>query len=419
MLMASLTGAAAMAAPPTPSQVTSTPADVPVIDAAEQAAGYGVLARAVEAFGSAPVVRCDTQVRMQSPNGTERAVEVQSVFGPDGFAWIKAPESMVYVKDGVMRIVLQSVYDRYLEVPVGDSMVDGVGAVMGDEALAGFEAMMREGRPPEAWLETALMRTIGKPTVTGVEVVPGGDGTDVTRVTLVGAYGTGWVDLDPDTHRLVGSHAHLIVVPDENLEPFEMVMDLTTEVEFLETLPEGLDFDPGIRTPVGTRQDLDPVLRNRLKIGQPAPELVAVTPEGAPWQLKDHAGTPVVLCFWTSWANASRPGVEQLERLYTSLTADGQTPDAICMAVNVLEHEPELDVRREAAGGMWRQAGLTVPLLVAPDEVIQTKWAVTSVPYLILVGPDGTILDAEVGVSESWVKRVLGMLKDLPAASGD
>jgi len=311
-----------------------------------------------------------------------------------------------------------------------------VGAVMGDEALAGFEAMMREGRPPEDWMESALMRTIGKPVVTGVTTVEGEGGDTRTRVLLQGAYGTGWIDLKADTHpnadlkadthpnavdthRIAGCHAHMVVVPDENLEPFEMVMDLTTEVEFLEVLPEGLRFEPGIRTPVSTRQDLDPVLRNRIQVGQKAPALVAVSPDGDPWRLSDQAGRPVVLCFWTSWANASRGGVDQLEALHRALQSDDEAVDAVCVAVDVLEQEPELAARRQTAGGMWKRAGLTVPLVVAPDETIQTKWAVTGVPYLILVGPDGMVLDAEVGVSEAWVKRTLRTLKGLGETSGD
>ncbi len=422
LLLGWLAAGYVMAAPPTPAQVTvpapeSPSAEPAAIDQAAQAAGMAVLRSAVEAFGAAPVVRCATHVQIKPPTGGVRTIDVVSVFGPDGFAWIRAPESVVSVEGGIMRIVLQSVYDRYLEVPVGDSMVDGIGAIMGDESLAGFEAMMREGRPPEDWLEAALMRTIGRPVVTGLETTVSDDGVTQARVLLHGTYGTGWIDVRQDTHQMTGSHAHLVVVPDENLEPFELQMDLTTKVEFLEAVPEGLTFDPGIRTPVSTRQDLDPVLRNRLKIGQKAPPLAAVSPSGERWQLREHAGTPVVLCFWTSWAKASRQGVDQLESLYRTLQREEGLPDAVCVAVNVLEEEPELAPRQQAAGGMWEQAQLTVPLLVAPDETIQTQWAVTGIPYLVLIGPDGAVLDAAVGVSEGWLKRTLRTLETLQGQS--
>ncbi len=395
-----------------------TPAEISEPDPVIQAAAEAMLRQAATAYQAAPAIIAKTIVRTHTEQA-DKAITVNSVFGPDGLAKIEAPDSLVYVRDGVMRVIFYDIYDRYLEVPVGGSMVDGVEVTMGDRAMAGFEAMLREGLEPREWLESLLMRTIGTPHVTGLESVTAADGMELNRILVTGAYGTGWIDYDPKGKRIVAAHAKMRIVPDEDLEPFELTMDLTTETEFLEALPSEVTFDPGIRTPVSTRNELDPVLRNRKSIGQMAPALKLLGIDGTEVDLTSMRGKYVLLGFWTSWAQVSRRGINQLEALHRHSLDPANGVQLECFAVDVMERTPDYEPRRARAEQMWKQVGLSVPNLIERGTDTSTAWGITTVPYLVLIGPDGVIVDQQIGFSEDWPKRVLKTVKPQKTKEAD
>ncbi len=394
-----------------PSQFTMpAPREIAEADPATQAAAKLLLKQAAEAFRAAPAVVTKTTVVNTTPQ-SQAEISVESMFGPEGLARIEAPDSIVDVRGGVMRLVFFDIFDRYIEVPVGSSMVDGVEAVVGDRAMAGFEAMLREGLPPEEWLEVIMMRSIGKPAITGLETLETPDGHPLNRILVAGGHGTGWIDYRPDLKQIVGTHAEMMVVVNEDLEPFELSMHMTTDIQFLDALPDVPDFDPGIRTPVATRRELDPVARNRRSIGDQAPLTKIYDTDGQPFDLATTRGRYVLLGFWTSWAPVSRQGIDQLESIHRHVLDPANGLSVDCYAVNVMERIPDDAPRRAQAKRFWSQVGLTVPNLVESGQEAMTAWGVTTVPYMVLIGPDGVIIDQQVGVDQAWPKRVLSRLR--------
>jgi peroxiredoxin len=398
-----LTAGLSAAPPPADPSRFSPPEPAPIeqADPAIVAAADGLLRQAMETFRSAPVVQTETTVHTRVGE-TDRSLTVSSLFGPDGSALIEAPESTLRSRDGTLTIVLQDVWDRYLQIPVGLSLADGVEAAMGDRALAGFEVMMRDGDPPESWLEVLLMRTIGKPTIVGLDRVEGADGLMIDRVLLAGRFGTGWVDLDGTRRVILGAHADMRIVPEEDLEPFELTMNLETNTRFLEALPKPLAIDTGIRTPVSHRHDLDPVLRNRLSVGQKAPALKLRQLGGGEVDLAELKGENVILCFWSSWADASKRGVQQLAELQERLAG---LENVHCYAVNIMERTSDPAEREALVRFVWEKAGFDVPTLLTPDDQLRTAWGLATVPYSVVIGPDGMIRDIQVGWAGDWVKR--------------
>ncbi len=396
-----------MSLPPAPAV---EPADPAIVTAAD-----GLLRHAATVFSEAPVVQCRTTVQSRVGEN-ERTLVVESIFGPNGTALITSPQSTLLSQDGKLSIVLQDVWDRYLETPVGRSLADGIENAMGDRALAGFEVMMRDGDPPEAWLEVLLMRSIGVPKIIGLERITASSGLEIDRIHLAGRFGRGWVDLDSARSVILGAQARMRVIPEEGLEPFELDLIMKTDTVFLEELPFALDIDPGIRTPVPHRHDLDPVLRNRMSIGQQAPPLKLQQLGGGEVDLAKLRGSHVILCFWTSWADASKRGIDQLEQISEHLAG---LEDVHCYGVNIMERTDDPSERAALIKFVWDKAGVKVPTLVTPDDQLRTAWGVTTVPYSVLIGPDGSVLDIQTGWEADWPKRAQSQVEGIRSKGSD
>ena len=90
-----------------------------------------------------------------------------------------------------------------------------------------------------------------------------------------------------------------------------------------------------------------------------------------------------------------------------------------CFAVDVMERTPDYEPRRARAEQMWKQVGLSVPNLIERGTDTSTAWGITTVPYLVLIGPDGVIVDQQIGFSEDWPKRVLKTVKPQKTKEAD
>jgi peroxiredoxin len=403
--------------PPSPASVAG-PAQVGpgiqqptgAVDEVLQAAGMALLHQAMETFRQAPAITCTTHVQVDV-TGHANEVTVRSSFGPEGSMRIDSPESTIAAVDGWLNIVEYRVYDRYLKTPVGEGVVQAIEGLYGDAALAGFEVMMREGQPVEAWLDLVLMRAVGSPKVTTLEEVQTDDGGTLTRIHLIGFRGVGTVDFDPERRTIVGSTAQMRIIPEAGAQPLVWRMRMKTTATFLDALPEPITFDPGAREGVFSRQDLDPIGRNALKIGQAHPPLVLYDMQGTLVDLSTLRGKSAVLVFWTSWSPPAGKSLKQLEALYQSLgDADG---DVRIYAVNIMEQIADPADRVAQAKALWAAGNMTVPSLVAPGDEVQRLWGVQTVPLHVLIGPEGTVVEQWVGHRPTWDKDVRRSLEAL------
>ena len=400
--------------PPTAVSGPGIQRPIATADPALQAAGMALLQQAMQQFQAASAISCITKVQV-NVTGQTNALTVESQFGADGSMRLESPESTITAVDGWLNIIEYRVFDRYLKAPVGEGVVQAIEGLYGDPALAGFEVMMREGQPVEAWLDLVLMRAVGSPKVTMLEEVQTDDGGTLTRIHLIGFRGVGTVDYDPERRTIVGSTAQMRIIPEAGAEPLLWSMRMTTTPTFLDALPEPITFDPGTREGVFSRQDLDPIGRNAIKVGQAHPPLKLRALDGALVDLSTLRGTSVVLVFWTSWSPPAGKSLRQLESLYRSLgDADG---DVRIYAVNVMEQIADPTERMVQAKALWAAGNMTVPSLVAPGDEVQRLWGVQTVPQQVLIGPDGTVVENWVGHRPAWDKDVQRSLDQLKGGS--
>ena len=325
---------------------------------------------------------------------TTKSLIVDSMFGAEGTMRVETADSLIVVKDGWLNMILYSVYDRYIRVPASSQISDNIFTIFGDRALAGFEILMREGQPLKLWLETLMMRSLGVPLVTGVEVITTPEGNTLNRIQVVGRMGSGSVDYDSETSMIVSARSEMF--PISGVEGFEWSMVVTTDVKMLDKLPEPITFDPGRRLAVETRRDLDPVARNMLKLGQQSPPLRLPQLDGPVIDLSQLKGELVVLDFWSSQSDACIRSLKIFDELYQSRDSI-KTPFKM-FAVNVMERAVDEAEVVERVSGIWTKEKYRFPTLIASGDSVTKNWGIVSIPLFVVIDREGKVAYAQYGI---------------------
>lgn len=407
------------AQPVDPLQIQPIPLPPPSVEPVDQAileAARGILVKASQAFHDAPAVICRTTVVTESL-GRTKDLTVESAFGSDGEAVIKSFASIIVATDGWLNVLDHAIYDRYIRVPLGQGISTGLEGVYGNPFVAGFEVLMREAAPPELWLDMVMMRAIGEPTITGLEVIDSGNASLRHRVLLRGPTGNGSIDLVDN--KILSAEATMRIQVEAGSPPVVWTMKLETDTQFIDALPEPITFDPGERLAVTEQWQLDPIARNRVFAGQVAPPLRLSDLQGKVVDLAELKGDVVLLCFWTTRARACQRSLVQLDKVFQA-TGAGEGRVQV-YGVNVMEQVEGLEQRTELAKRYWAAGKLSMPTLISPAAATQTAWGMTTMPTQILIAPDGTVAEAWTGFLPEKDKKVLtkiaSLLQKSPATS--
>ncbi|MFB6263927.1 MAG: TlpA family protein disulfide reductase [Bradymonadaceae bacterium] len=127
-------------------------------------------------------------------------------------------------------------------------------------------------------------------------------------------------------------------------------------------------------------------------VGKPAPsfELPAVRKE-EPVALSDYRGRVVLLDFWATWCRPCRRQASNLEELTEGDELD--TPVKV-LAVNTDEPSPG---RRKKVENYVEHYGVEATTLLDNGR-ISNKYQVRTIPSIVVVGPEGRVQYADVGV---------------------
>ena len=124
----------------------------------------------------------------------------------------------------------------------------------------------------------------------------------------------------------------------------------------------------------------------RAEVGGTAPPIVGTTLDGAPFDLADYDGRPVIVNFW---GPSCVPCREEFPLFIEKLTEHADDGLAI---VGVLTDDPVEPARRFAA-----DYGATWPTVEDPDRALKTAYRVAGRPQTYFVDGDGTIRSIQIG----------------------
>ena len=121
-------------------------------------------------------------------------------------------------------------------------------------------------------------------------------------------------------------------------------------------------------------------------VGKPAPALAGTTLDGAPFDLAEHRGQPVLVNFWASWCGPCREEFPLLEDAAQRHAAEG------LVVVGALYKDDAAPARDFAA-----EQGATWPTVADPERTIGAAWRVLGPPQTFFVDREGIIRDVQVG----------------------
>ena len=135
--------------------------------------------------------------------------------------------------------------------------------------------------------------------------------------------------------------------------------------------------------------DYSPEPASGLKAGQPAPPFSIKTLDGKPLRLADFRGKYVLLDFWATWCGPCVRQTPALKRLFDRFGGDdGFVIIGLSLDKNVEEPRKYVDKNRlgwvHGFLGDWAKTD------------IPTRYGVSGIPALILIGPDGKIIGSHL-----------------------
>jgi cytochrome c biogenesis protein CcmG, thiol:disulfide interchange protein DsbE len=140
-------------------------------------------------------------------------------------------------------------------------------------------------------------------------------------------------------------------------------------------------------------------------VGHPAPDFELMTTGGDGYSLAAYVnpntgtGTPVILNFWATWCGPCRIEMPHLER--ASQKYEGQV---MLLAINQMESPAQIDTFGE-------EMGLTFPLLVDQDRVVNNRYGIINLPTTVFIDADGIVREVIIGtINQAILEDRIGRL---------
>ena len=172
-----------------------------------------------------------------------------------------------------------------------------------------------------------------------------------------------------------------------------LLYSLGSEAELDELLEGAADFIVNDESVAKQRAALKAV--EKTSAGKRFIDIEGTTADGKPLNLSDFAGKGkyVVIDFWASWCGPCRREIPHL----IAVAADYAAKDVQVVGINVWDKEP-------ASVQAVSQLGITYPVIFTKDNTSTENYGVSGIPQIILIGPDGTILERNLrgsGIAEA------------------
>ena len=132
----------------------------------------------------------------------------------------------------------------------------------------------------------------------------------------------------------------------------------------------------------------------RLEVGELLPSATLEDLDGAPLQLSNLAGNPIVVNFWASWCGPCRLEMPEFDRIWRS----GDYPGLGLLAINVAEGS---FVARQFAD----ELGLQIPLALADRTVAGRLLGTASLPVTVFADSGQVVRHIRFGILNEAILR--------------
>lgn len=147
-----------------------------------------------------------------------------------------------------------------------------------------------------------------------------------------------------------------------------------------------------------------PVYANQpLKAGDVPPDIVGRDSTGKKVRLSDHRDKIVIISFWASWCPSCRQEMSALAAIQKNATRDRLE----IFAVNWKENREKF----HAIISALKSVDLT--LLSDEDGYFGSRFGVTAIPHMIIIGRDGKIADVHIGYGEGQIPSLVDEINEL------
>jgi peroxiredoxin len=128
----------------------------------------------------------------------------------------------------------------------------------------------------------------------------------------------------------------------------------------------------------------------------PAPDFSLQTMDGTTFHLSAQRGKVVVVDFWATWCPPCIKAMPEIEKLFQMFG------DSNVMFIGVSTDDPETSDRVLQT---VKKLNVTYPIAIDTNQIAE-HYAVTSIPVLLLIAPDGSIARRKTGFSPNLAETI-------------
>jgi cytochrome c-type biogenesis protein len=108
--------------------------------------------------------------------------------------------------------------------------------------------------------------------------------------------------------------------------------------------------------------------------------------------------------FWATWCPPCRMSLPRLQE-FDAWVRNEKLPVTV-LAVNTGERVAGREGRRGHTAKFWGSQGFTMTNVMDYDDAIAIAYAATGLPHMVVIGPDGVILEVERGFNPAVFDRL-------------